>query len=207
MDINQIVKRVLEILKEENDEIPVEISARHVHLSEDDLHYLFGEDHELTPKRMLSQTGQFLCEERVRIIGPKGVMDNVAILGPTRKQTQIEISATDSFFFGVKPVLRESGDVKGSPGIAISYKDRILMLKEGIIVAKNHIHMNDEDAKRFNVRDGQKVDVEICSERHIVFKGVLVRVNKDFVLNFHLDLDEGNACMYVPNMKCKIVGR
>ena len=207
MDINQIAKRVVEILKKEIEEIPVEISARHVHLCKDDLHYLFGEDHELTPKRPLSQTGQFLSEERVRLIGPKGVMDNVAILGPTRKQTQIEISITDAFSLGIKPTLRESGNVIGSPGIALSYKDKLLILKEGVIVAKNHIHMNEEDAKRFNVIDGQKVDVDVCGERPIVFKDVLIRVNKDFILNLHLDIDEGNACMYVPNMKCRIVGR
>lgn len=209
MDINQIAKRVLEVLKKEIDEdkIPVEISARHVHLSKEDLHYLFGEEYELTQKRPLSQTGQFLSEERVRLIGPKGVIDNVAILGPTRNETQVEISVTDTFSLGVKPVLRESGDINESPGIFVSHKDKMLMLEKGVIVAKNHIHMNEEDAKKFNVNDGQRVSVEICSNRPVIFKDVLIRVNKNFVLNLHLDLDEGNACMYAPGMKCKIVGR
>ncbi len=206
MDISEITKQVLDVLKKkENNKIPVEISARHVHLSENHVQYLFGEHYKLKEKRPLSQIGQFLCEERVRLIGPKGVIDNIAILGPARNNTQVEISLTDSFILGIKPPLRQSGDIKNSPGIVLSYKDKFLVLDEGTIIAKNHIHMNEEDAARFNVKDGDKVNVDVYSLRPITFKDVIIRVSKDFILNMHIDFDEGNACMCGSDTYGKIV--
>ncbi len=171
--------------------IPVELSARHVHLSEADAIALFGAP--LTFKRELSQPGQFLANERIRLIGPKGVMDNVAVLGPSRGSSQVEISKTDARSLGVDVPVRQSGDVDGTPGIILASPGGVVGLEQGLMVASRHIHMTPEDAARLNVKDKDIVDVRLDSERPVVLADVLVRVSPDFQLAMHIDLDEGNG--------------
>ncbi len=177
--------------------IPIEISAKHVHLSQDVVDALFGAGHTLTEKRELSQPGQYLCEERICLVGPKGEMKNVAVLGPVRPATQVEISVTDARTLGVAPVLRESGNTAGSAGITITNADgsKTFELKEGVIVAKNHIHMSSENAAKLEVTNGEVVRVLTNTDRPIVFEDVVCRVNDAFNLSMHIDFDEANACM------------
>lgn len=175
----------------ENGPIPVELSARHVHLSEKDAIALFGAP--LTHARDLSQPGQFLCKERVRLIGPKGVMDNVAVLGPSRGASQVEISRTDARALGVDAPVRQSGDTAGTPGMVLASQNAIIGLTEGVIVAARHIHMTPRDAARFGVKDGDKVGVRLDSERPLVLEDVLIRVSDKFCLAMHIDADEGNS--------------
>lgn len=189
----------------EDGPVPVELSARHVHLSEKDAIALFGAP--LTHARDLSQPGQFLCKERVRLIGPKGVMDNVAILGPSRGKSQVEISKTDARALGVDAPVRQSGDVAGSPGILLSSATGLVGLEEGVIVASRHIHMAPEDAARFGVSDKDMVSVRLGTERPVVFEDVLVRVSDKFKLAMHIDADEGNASGWKKGVDGVIVAR
>ncbi len=185
--------------------IPVELSARHVHLSEADAIALFGAP--LTPVRELSQPGQFLCKERVRLIGPKGVMDNVAILGPSRGSSQVEISKTDARALGVEAVVRQSGDTAGSPGIILASMTGVIGLEEGLIVAARHIHMSPEDARRLDVSDNDMVSVRLGGERPVILEDVLVRVSEKFKLAMHIDSDEGNSSGWSSSVSGKIVGK
>lgn len=171
--------------------IPIELSARHVHLSNDDAFALFGGP--LTPVRELSQPAQFLCKERVRLIGPKGVMDNVAVLGPARPNSQIEISKTDARSLGIDAPVRQSGDTKGTPGIILASTAGIVGVEEGVIIAARHIHMSPDEATRLGVTDLDKVNVHLDTERAITLNDVLIRVNNDFRLSMHIDPDEGNS--------------
>lgn len=173
--------------------IPVGISARHVHVSKEDLELLFGPEHELTPIKDLSQPGQFAADERVTLVGPKGVIQKVRILGPTRKATQVEISRTDCYALGVLAPVRESGDIDGTPGIVIVGPYGPVKINQGVIVAKRHIHFTTEDAKEFGVKDGQRVMVKTQGERPLIFDDVVARVRDDFALDVHLDTDEANA--------------
>lgn len=184
--------------------IPVELSARHVHLSEDDAVALFGGS--LTPVRELSQPGQFLCKERVRLIGPKGVMDNVAVLGPSRSSSQVEISKTEARILGVDAPVRQSGDTHGTPGIILASQTGIVGLEEGVIIASRHIHMSPEDAQKFGVSDKDKVDVHFDSERPLTLKDVVVRVDEGFKLAMHIDPDEGNSAGWDKNVTGRIQG-
>lgn len=185
--------------------IPVELSARHVHLSEDDAIALFGAP--LTPVRELSQPGQFLSKERVRIIGPKGVMDNVAVLGPSRGKSQVEISKTDARILGVDAPVRQSGDVAGSPGIILTSQKHIVGLEEGVIIAARHIHMTPADARRLGVTDGEKVCVRLDTDRPVILEDVLIRVNESFKLVLHIDPDEGNSSGWKDGASGIIVGK
>ncbi|MCC3144160.1 phosphate propanoyltransferase [Halanaerobium sp. Z-7514] len=185
--------------------IPIEASGRHVHLSRKDVDRLFGEDYELSPCRELSQPGQYLAEEKVRLIGPKGIIERAAILGPPRSDTQVELSKTDAVKLGIDPPLRFSGNVEGSASIFIGSAKDIVKLEEGVIIAKNHIHMQPQDAQRLGVEDGEKVNVEAMTERSIIFKKVLIRVNEAYRLSMHIDYDEANACMHRPGDKGKII--
>lgn len=175
--------------------VPVGVSNRHIHLSKQDLETLFGEGYELTIRNDLSQTGQYAAEETVTIQGPKSAMANVRILGPTRNETQIEISRTDSFALGVKPPVRDSGSLEATPGIVIIGPKGQVELDKGVIIAQRHIHMSEEDAKNFGVEDKDLVSVRMGGERAIVFENVLVRVRDDFVLEMHIDTDEANAAI------------
>ncbi len=173
----------------------VEVSARHVHLDRKTLDILFGEGYELTAIRDLSQPGQFVCDERVAIIGPKKTIENVVILGPIRPATQVEASLTDCYALGSVAPVRESGDIANSKAITIKGPKGEFEIKEGLIVAKRHIHMTPEDAENFGVSDKQIVSVEVDTSRPVIFKDVVVRVNKDYALAMHVDTDEANAAL------------
>jgi len=174
--------------------VPVGISNRHLHLSEADLHTLFGDGSCLTVKKPLSQKGQYACEELVTIVGPKGSLSNVRVLGPTRKQTQVEVSNTDARALGLEPPVRDSADLTGSSSVKLIGPKGELALSEGCIVAKRHIHINDEDAAKLGVKDRQLVKAKVAGNRGLVFDEVLIRVHPTFVLEMHLDTDEANAC-------------
>ena len=175
------------------EKILVETSARHVHLSKDDLAKLFGEGAELTFKKALSQPGQFACEERVKLVGPKKEIANVIILGPVRPATQVELSYTDARTLGIDAPLRESGNVAGTPGLKLVGPAGEVDIAEGAIIAKRHIHMTPADAETYGVENGQIVSVKIESERSAVLGDVVVRVNPNFSLAMHIDTDEANA--------------
>ena len=172
----------------------VEISARHVHVTEETLEVLFGKGHELTVKKMLSQPGQFASEERITVAGPKKELAGVSILGPCRSADQVELSATDARSIGVVAPVRESGDLAGSGACKLVGPCGEVELKEGVIVAKRHIHMTPEDAENFNVKDSDIVKVALDTEgRSLVFGDVVVRVSPKYALAMHIDTDEANA--------------
>ncbi len=179
--------------KPEDLPIPVEISAHHVHLAQADVEALFGPGHQLTPKSELSQPGQFACEEQVHLVGPKGRIAKVRVLGPTRKETQVEIAMTEQFKLGIQPPIRQSGDLAGTPGITLEGPYGSTTIERGVVCAQRHIHMTPEDAMRFHVRDNYIVRVRIEGERQLIFGDVVVRVNPAFRLAMHIDTDEGNA--------------
>ena len=171
----------------------VEISARHLHLSQEHLDILFGAGYQLTAKKALSQPGQFACEERVNVVGPKKAINNVIILGPARPECQIEVSLTDARVLGVPGMIRESGDVAGTPGCKLVGPAGELELSEGVLVAKRHIHMTPEDAAAFGVEDKEVVKVRVESERSADLDDVIVRVSPKYGLAMHIDTDEANA--------------
>lgn len=173
--------------------ILVETSARHIHLTDEHIAILFGEGHTLTHKKDLSQPGQFACEERVTLVGPKKSIANVIILGPARKATQVEISYTDARTLGVDAPVRESGDIAGSAGCKIVGPCGEVEISEGVIIAKRHIHLTPADAEAFGVTDKQIVRVKITSARTTVYDDVVVRVNSNFAATMHIDTDESNA--------------
>ena len=175
------------------EKILVETSARHVHLSQEDLETLFGKGATLTNKKDLSQPGQFACAERVNLVGPKKELANVSILGPVRPKTQVEVSYTDARTLGVAAPLRESGDVAGTPGLKLVGPAGEVELTEGVMVAKRHIHMTPEDAERLGVENGEIVSVKIESERTAILGDVVIRVSPKFALAMHIDTDESNA--------------
>jgi putative phosphotransacetylase len=172
----------------------VEVSARHVHLCKADVEALFGAGHTLTLKKALSQPGEFASEERVDVVGPKNTLKNVAVLGPERPHSQVEISMTDSFMLGIPAPVRESGDVAGAPGVILRGPNGEITLSEGVIVAKRHVHMTPEDAAVLGVENKQIVKVGILtSGRALTFGDVVVRVSPKFRLSMHVDTDEANA--------------
>ena len=173
--------------------VPVGISNRHLHVKKEDLEKLFGAGYELTVKKDLSQRGQYACEETVTITGPKGSIPNVRILGPCRTRTQVEISKTDSFVLGVAPPVRDSGELDDSAPVKITGPKGEVELKEGLILAKRHVHFSTEDAKEFNVVDRQIITIETTGERAVTYKEVLARVHDTYALEFHLDTDEANC--------------
>ena len=180
--------------------IPIEISARHVHLSREDFETLFGKGAELTFAKELSQPGQFLAKERVDIVGPKGVFADVAVLGPFRKESQVELSITDTRRMGITHVIRQSGDIEGTPGCALKNGEKELELEKGVIVAKRHIHMTPEHAMRLNVKDNEEVFVVTESyDRSMIYGNVVVRVDDSFKLAMHIDTDEANSLAGDPN--------
>ncbi|MBN2801762.1 MAG: acetate/propionate family kinase [Deltaproteobacteria bacterium] len=174
-------------------EIPVEVSAHHIHLTEEHIRILFGEGHKLTPVSNLSQPGQYASKERVTLTGPKGSVDNVRVLGPARSKTQVEISMTEQFKLGVHPPIRESGDIEDTPGIRLTGPNGSVDIKKGVICAMRHIHMTPRDAILMGVRDRYIVSVKIGGERELTFGDVIVRVSPDFSLAMHIDTDEANA--------------
>jgi acetate kinase len=187
---------------EEAAPIPIEISAHHAHLSQADVEKLFGPGHQLTPEHELSQPGQFACAEKVHLVGPKGRIANVRVLGPTRKETQVEIAMTEQFKVGIQPPIRQSGDLVNTPGITLEGPYGTSTLERGVICAQRHIHMTPEDAMRFRVRDNYVVRVRIEGERELIYGDVVVRVNPAFRLAMHIDTDEGNAA----NLRTGMIG-
>lgn len=172
--------------------VPLEASGRHVHVTKDQAQVLFG--HALTPERELSQPGQFLSRERVTVLGPKGEFRNVAVLGPERKEAQVEVSLTDGRQLGIDAPVRLSGDVAGSPGcILVGPRGRV-KLEGGVIAAQRHIHLTPEEGKRYGVTDKQVVRLQTFTRRPVVFEDVVVRINPAFSGAVHLDYDEANAC-------------
>ena len=185
--------------------VTVEISARHVHLSENDLKILFGEGAKLTPKRDLSQPGQFLSEERVRIEGSKRALDNVSILGPVRPETQVEISLTDARSLGVEAPVRESGDIEGSAPMKIVGPCGAIDIPKGVIAAKRHIHVTPEDAEKLGVKNHQIVKVKVGGERGLIMDEVVVRVSDKFRTFMHIDTDEANAAAIKGSVEGEII--
>ena len=174
--------------------VPVGVSNRHIHLNKADLETLFGEGYELTPFKDLSQPGQYACKELLTIVGPSlRPIENVRVLGPLRKQSQVEISATDSYVLKVKPPVRESGNIVGSAGITIIGPKGVVRLKEGCIIANRHIHMSPSDGARFGVKDGDCVTVDVKGKRRTRWYDVQVRVSPDFRLEMHVDTGDANA--------------
>ena len=172
--------------------VPLEASGRHVHVTKEQARALFG--HDLTPDRELSQPGQFLAKERVTVLGPKGEFQNVAVLGPARKEAQVELSLTDGRNLGIQPPVRLSGDVSGSPGCTLVGPRGRVQLQQGVICARRHIHLTPEEGKRFGVSDKQTVKLQTFTQRPVVFEDVTVRISPDFSGAVHLDYDEANAC-------------
>ena len=172
--------------------VELEASGRHVHVTKDQAMALFG--HPLTPKRPLSQPGQYLANERVTVVGPKGSFQNVAVLGPERKEAQVEISLTDARSLGIEAPVRLSGNVANSPGAVLEGPCGRVTLLQGVIAARRHIHLTPEDASRFGVKDKQNVRLKAYTDRPCVFEDVTVRVSPQFASYVHLDYDEANAC-------------
>jgi len=174
-------------------QVPVGISARHVHLSRDHVETLFGAGYQLTPEKSLSQPGQFACKEQVEVCGPKGSFKKVRILGPERKQSQVELAFSDCRILGIKPPVRTSGDLKETPGILLKGPVGEVSLKDGVIIADRHIHMTPEEASWFGVSDGDRVNVLVSGEKAGVLGRVLVRVTSESRLDLHVDTDDANA--------------
>lgn len=174
--------------------ILIETSARHVHLSQNDLETLFGKDYNLTHKKELSQPGQFVSNERVTIKGPKCEICGVSILGPVRMNTQVEVSLTDARKLGINATVRESGDINGTPGCLIVGPCGEVKLDKGVIAAKRHIHLDNKTAEKYGLKNGQTVSVKINSnERSLIFGDVILRVDENFASAMHIDTDESNA--------------
>ncbi|UHA72527.1 ethanolamine utilization phosphate acetyltransferase EutD [Paenibacillus sp. 481] len=205
---NQFLESIVnEVIKRVQDEtcIEIEASGKHVHLNRAAIDALFGEGYQLTKARDLSQPGQYACKERVTLIGPKGSLHNVVVLGPERKQSQVEISHTDAVVLGVPVPVRESGKLDGTPGIVIASGSNVMQLEQGLIAAQRHIHVKTEDAKKFNVDNGEIVQVKVYGKRPLIFDDVLIRVSDNYETYMHIDYDEANACGFAKGTKGKIL--
>ena len=191
MELDALVKAVMKNLF-----VELEASGRHVHVTKDQAQTLFG--HGLTHKRPLAQPGQYLANERVTVIGPKGELCNVAVLGPERKEAQVEISLTDGRVLGITPPVRPSGHVEATPGATLVGPKGRIELDQGVMVAQRHIHMTPEDAAKMGVKDKQVVRLHTYTDRPLTFGDVVVRVSPEYATYVHLDYDEANACGFVP---------
>lgn len=204
VEVEAVVEAVVRELKEKM-MVEVEASGRHVHLCREDVERLFGKGYQLTKVRDLSQPGQYVCKERVTITGPKGSLHNVVILGPERKETQAEISMTDSLALGIRPPVRLSGDIKDTPGFTITNNDRQVVTDKGLIIAKRHMHITPEDAKRLHVKDGEALKIKVYGSRPVIFEDTIARVSSTFQTYVHIDYDEANACGFEKGTFCRIV--
>ncbi|HDS08912.1 MAG TPA: phosphate propanoyltransferase [Firmicutes bacterium] len=198
--IKEIVKKVLENEESVKDSvcdrkrlIPAEISARHVHISENALRILFGDAYFLKKLKALSQPDQFAAEETVRLVGPKRVIENVRVLGPCRSETQVEISKTDAYHLGIPPVIRLSGDLSGTPGILIYGPKGFIHLEQGVIVALRHLHIEDSLAESWGLHNDARIRVRVTGLRPLLLEDIIVRRGPGHKLALHLDTDEGNA--------------
>lgn len=212
MDLTQAIHQaVIKALQEQHPSadkelwVPVGVSARHIHLSPADVERLFGPGHTLHPVKEL-QPGQFSCEETVTLVGPKGSLNRVRVLGPARGRTQVEVSATDGFTLGINPPVRLSGDLDGSASIAVVGPRGAFALPEGVIVAQRHIHMNTKDAARWGLHHGQVVQVAVEKGiRRLILGDVVLRVGEGFELEMHIDTDEANAAGLRTGDKCRVL--
>ena len=186
-------------------EIPVGVSNRHIHLSQEDLERIFGPGYQLTPTKDLSQPGQYACKETVTICGPKGAIEKVRVLGPVRSKTQVEILAGDCFKLGVKTRARLSGDLAGTPGITVIGPKGSVQVKEGLIIAQRHIHMTLKDAENLGVHDGQIVNIQVAGPRGGLLSNVVIRANDSSALECHVDTEEANAMEIDSKTKVKII--
>ena len=187
--------------------IPIAVSARHIHLTVEAVATLFGAGHTLTPWRPLSQPGQFACTEKLDVVGPKHTIAGVRVLGPERSRCQVEVSRTDEFRLGVDAPIRGSGDVDGTPGITLVGPAGRLVLEEGLICARRHIHMTPADALRFRVAHGDTVEVAVDTDgRDLIYGDVLVRVSPKYALEMHIDTDEANAAEIDVDISGVLVG-
>jgi putative phosphotransacetylase len=186
-------------------EVPVGVSNRHIHLCQADMEKLFGPGCQLTPLRSLGQPGEFAARETVTLVGPRGVLESVRVLGPIREYTQVEVSLTDSFRLGLKPPVRESGDLKGTPGIAVVGPDGALFLPGGVILAARHIHIEAARAQKLDLEDGQLLKVYVSGERGMVLDNVVLRADPRYQLELHLDTDEANAALLQSGDMVKIM--
>lgn len=193
-EIRAIVSRVLADMSGEKKEIPIESSARHVHLTKEAVEALFGKDAVLTKKRDLSQPGEFLSEQRVKLVTSKGEIANVAVLGPERKAVQVELSMTDCRSLGIKAPVNLSGDLSGAGDVYLFSENAVYNAKQSVIVAQNHVHMTPDDAEYYGVKDSQSVKVTVNTARPVTFDNVIIRVSPKFSLAMHIDFDEANAC-------------
>ena len=184
--------------------IPVEVSARHCHLSRKDLAKLFGKGYKLKVLKIISQPGQFAAKEEIKIQGPKGEF-KVRIVGPVRKETQIELAATDCYKLGLKPVLRVSGNIKGTPGAILIGPKGNIKIRQGVIVAQRHLHLSPYEAKSLKLKSGKLVSVKIKGPRGLIFDNVIVRSGAGHKKSFQLDTDEGNACGWMPGIKGELI--
>jgi len=180
-----------EIMKQ--NKVSVGLSNRHLHVTREHLDILFGPGHQLTEYKVLSQPGQYACEEKVDIVGPKRTIKGVRILGPVRKETQVELSVSDGYALGINPPVRDSGDLEGTPGVKLVGPKGEVDIEYGVIVAARHIHMHPDDAKTFGVEDFQRVKVKVEGMRGLIFENVLIRVSPSYALDMHIDVEEGNA--------------
>lgn len=209
--IEQIVQQVVAKLNNNSSEltsdgpIPIAVSARHIHLQKEHVEILFGKGYELTKKQALSQPGQFAANETLMIAGPKGSIERVRILGPVRPASQVEVSLTDAFKLGVRPPLRESGNIKGSSPITLIGPKGTVHLHEGLIIAQAHIHMNPEEANILQVKDGDYVNLIAKTERPMTFNQVKIRVSERYRLEMHIDTDEANAAFITQGAIGKII--
>ena len=184
--------------------IIVEVSARHCHLSQKDADILFGKNYRFKAMKTLSQPGQYAAMEEVGVKGPKGE-SKVRVVGPLRKDSQVEMSVTDCYRLGVKPVLKVSGNIKGTPGAVLIGPKGKVTLKQGLIVAQRHLHVSSAEAMALKVKNGQLVKMKISGLRGLIFNNVAVRVDKNFKKSFQIDTDEGNACGWKPGMTADLI--
>ena len=206
MSFENLIDKVIDRIQNELDgSFEVEGSGRHVHLSRKELDALFGTGYELTKAKDLSQPGQYASKERLTVVGPKGAFHNVVILGPVRKESQVEVSLTDCLQLGVKAPIRESGDIEGTPGIVLVNGDKSVSLDKGLIVAKRHVHMTPEDAEKLGVKNHDIVKVKVEGARPLVFDDVVIRVSPKFATYMHIDYDEANACGFSKGIRGRII--
>ncbi|WP_321973994.1 phosphate propanoyltransferase [Paratractidigestivibacter sp.] len=191
--VTKLVMDELAKYEQPSRKVKVGVSNRHIHLDRTAMDVLFGRDSELRPKKKLGQPGQFAAEETVTLRGSRGELKRVRVLGPLRAQTQVEICVTDGFAVGVKPPVRESSQLEGTPGIEVIGPKGSVVLEEGVIVALRHIHMHTDDAKRFGVKNGQIVKVKVGGDRGGVLDNVVIRVSPKYALEMHIDVDEANG--------------
>lgn len=202
--VDTVVSRIQEVMSQT---FEIEASGRHIHLNREAIDSLFGKGYQLNPLKYLSQTGEFASQERVSIEGPKGTIRDVIILGPERKNYQVEVSLTDARLLGVNAPVKLSGDIENTPGIIVMNGSKSLVLDRGVIVAKRHIHVKDTDAEKLGVKDQERVSVQVFSERPLIFEDVIVRINRKFETYMHIDYDEANACGHKKGVRGHILKR